>query len=157
MRSSAVTSPETRSVPYPLRSYPKQTGHPGLGRQGRKPQGGQGGLVQDRGEPVRAFAARLRRQAEVCRFVKKCAHCEQISNQGEERVADQLCVGLADAEIQEDLLKHPDQEMGVEETIRFVEVRAAGKRSAVTITTPTSSRMGGLPGLKVSSGWGGSP
>ena len=55
-------------------------------------------MTQDRGEPVRAFAARLRGQAEVCRFVKACTGCDLISNQGEERVADQLCVGLADAE-----------------------------------------------------------
>ncbi len=89
-------------------------------------------MVQDRGEPIRSFAARLRGQAEVCRFLKKCSGCDIISNQGEERVADQLCIGLADAEIQEDLLKHTNQEMTVEETIRFVEVRAAGKRSAVT-------------------------
>ena len=78
----------------------------------------------------------LRGQAEVCRFTKKC---DCISNQGEERVADQLCVGLADAEIQEDLLKHPDQSLSVEDTIKFVEVRAAGKRSALTMSTPTSA------------------
>ncbi len=45
-------------------------------------------MVQDRGEPIRAFAARLRGQAEVCRFVKKCTGCDVVSNQGEERVAD---------------------------------------------------------------------
>ena len=56
-------------------------------------------------------------------------------------MADQLCIGLADPEIQEDLLKDPNQSMSVEETIRFVEVRAAGKRSAVTITTPTSTNV----------------
>ena len=56
-------------------------------------------MSQDRGEPVRAFAARLRGQVEVCQFMKKCAGCDRISNQGEERVADQLCIGLADAEI----------------------------------------------------------
>ena len=94
-------------------------------------------MMQDRGEPIRSFAARLRGQAEVCRFVKKCSGCNAVSNQGEERVADQLCIGLADAEIQEDLLKCTNQSMTVEETIRFVEVRAAGKRSAMTITTPT--------------------
>ncbi len=54
-------------------------------------------------------------------------------------MADQLCVGLADAEIQEDLLKHPDQSLSVEDTIKFVEVRAAGKRSALTMSTPTSA------------------
>ena len=96
-------------------------------------------LTQDRGEPVRAFAARLCGQAEVCRFVKACTGCDRLSNQGEERVADQFCVGLADAEIQEDLLKHSNQDMGVEETIRFVEIRAAGKRSAASMTTPTTA------------------
>ncbi len=94
--------------------------------------------MQDRGEPIRAFAAHLRGQTEVCRFTKKCT-CDRVSNQGEERVADQLCIGLADAEIQVDLLKHPDQDMGVEETIRFIEIRAAGKRSVVTMFTPTST------------------
>lgn len=83
-------------------------------------------MVQDRGEPIRSFAARLRGQAEVCRFLKKCSGCDIISNQGEERVADQLCIGLADAEIQEDLLKNTNQSMTVEETIRFVEVRVGG-------------------------------
>ena len=96
-------------------------------------------MVQDRGEPIRSFAARLRGQAEVCMFTMKCAGCDVVNNQGEQRVADQLCVGLADPDIQEDLLKDPNQHMTVEETIRFVEVRAAGKRSAVTIMTPTSS------------------
>ena len=98
-------------------------------------------MVQDRGEPIRSFAARLRRQAEVCMFTLKCPGCDRINNQGEQRVADQLCIGLADPEIQEDLLKDPNQAMSVEETIRFVEVRAAGKRSAVTITTPTSTNV----------------
>ena len=98
-------------------------------------------MVQDRGEPIRSFAARLRGQAEVCMFTLKCPGCARINNQGEQRVADQLCIGLADPEIQEDLLKDPNQAMSVEETIRFVEVRAAGKRSAVTITTPIHPPM----------------
>ena len=50
-------------------------------------------------------------------------------------MADQL----ADAEIQEDLLKHPDQSLSVEDMIKFVEVRAAGKRSALTMSTPTTT------------------
>lgn len=75
----------------------------------------------------------------MCRFTKKCTGCDIVSNQGEERVADQLCIGLADNEIQEDPLKDPNQDMSVEETIRFVEIRASGKRSAVSMTTPTST------------------
>lgn len=53
-------------------------------------------MMQDRGEPIRAFAARLCGQVEVCRFTKKCTGCDQICNQGEERVADQLCIGQRD-------------------------------------------------------------
>ena len=98
-------------------------------------------MAQDRGKPIRSFAARLRGQAEVCMFTLKCPGCARINNQGEQRVADQLCIGLADPEIQEDLLKDPNQAMSVEETIRFVEVRAANKRSVVTITTPTSTNV----------------
>ncbi len=91
-------------------------------------------MTQDRGEPVREFAARLRGQAEVA-----CTGCGLLLNQGEERVVDRLCIGLADAEIQEDLLKHSNQDMGVKETIRFVEIRVAEKRSAVSMTTPTTT------------------
>ena len=41
--------------------------------------------------------------------------------------------------MQEDLLKHPDQSFSIEDTIKFVEVRAAGKRSALTMSTPLST------------------
>ena len=33
-------------------------------------------MVQDRGEPVRSFAARLSGQAEVCMFTHKCPGCD---------------------------------------------------------------------------------
>ena len=64
----------------------------------------------------------------------------------EERVADQLCVGLADAEIQEDLLKHPDQSLSVEDPIKFVEVMFLG---GVTV-----GQCGFLGGVTVGGSWG---
>ena len=33
-------------------------------------------MKQDRGEPVRAYGARLRGQASVCKFAQKCSECE---------------------------------------------------------------------------------
>ena len=66
-------------------------------------------------------------------FTKKCSGCDVVNNQGEQRVADHG----ASRPIY--LLKETNQAMSIEETIRFVEVRAAGKRSVVTITTPTST------------------
>lgn len=89
-------------------------------------------MLQDREEPIRAHAARLRGQVGVCRFTKPCAGCSRVSDQGEERVADYLCIGLADSDIQADLLKDPNQNMTVEETL---EVRATGNRSAISMAT----------------------
>ncbi len=36
------------------------------------------------------------------------------------------------------MLKHSNQDTGVEETIRFVEIRVAGKRSAISMTKPSA-------------------
>lgn len=62
-------------------------------------------MRQDREEPVRAFGARLRGQAAVCKFIKCGCGCEAIVDYSKENVADVLCIGLADTEIQRDLLK----------------------------------------------------
>ena len=35
-------------------------------------------MVQDRGEPIRSFAARLHGQAEVCMFTLQCPGCDRI-------------------------------------------------------------------------------
>ena len=93
-------------------------------------------MTQDRGETVRSFVARLQGQAEVCRFDRKCTGCETVNSQSEDRVADQLCVGLADPDIQADLLKEPDRNQTVEELVQFIMVRVTGKQSFTTMTTP---------------------
>ena len=93
-------------------------------------------MTQDRGETVRSFVARLRGQAEVCRFDRKCTGCATVNSQSEDRVADQLCVCLADPDIQADLLKEPDKDQTVEELVQFIMVRVTGKQSFTTMTTP---------------------
>ena len=93
-------------------------------------------MTQYRGETVRSFVARLRGQAEVCRFDRKCTGCAIVNSQSEDRVADQLCVGLADPDIQADLLKEPDKDQTVEELVQFIMVRVTGKQSFTTMTTP---------------------
>ena len=73
-------------------------------------------MKQDREEFVRAFGARLRGQASMCRFVKVCTGCGADVNFSEENVADVLCRGLADPEIQQDLLarRKPEQNSGTD-------------------------------------------
>ena len=80
-------------------------------------------MRQDREEPIWVFGARLRGQASVYKFVKVCAGCGEIVDYSEENVADVLCRGLADSEIQMDLLGDANQEMSVEQILRFVEPR----------------------------------
>ena len=93
-------------------------------------------MVQDHDEPVRTFAARLRGQAAVCKFSVPCPAdgCPQVVRYEDEVIRDTLARGLGDRDIQLDLLGAQGQtQMSLEETIRFVEAREAGKRSAQTL------------------------
>ncbi len=93
-------------------------------------------MRQDRDEPVRAFGARLRGQASVCKFQQQCSNCNHMVDYSESCVANVLCGGLADAEIQQDLLGEQNQDLTVEETLRFIEAKEAGRRSASRLSMP---------------------
>eukprot|EP00794_Sanderia_malayensis_P002912 gene2912-3364_t len=87
-------------------------------------------MKQDRDETIRSFGARLRGQASLCKFSMPCPECQTPTNYTEDVLCDVLARGLADNEIQLDLLGHKDQEMSFEEVMKFVEAKEAGKRSA---------------------------
>ena len=92
-------------------------------------------MRQDHGEPIRAFGARLRGQASVCKFTKTCSHCGRGVDFSEDNVADVLCRGLSDIDIRQDLLGEQNQDLTVEQTLKFVEAKEAGKRSAQRLST----------------------
>ena len=50
--------------------------------------------------------------------------------------ADVLCRGLADPEIQQDLLGDANQNRTVEQTLKFIEAKEAWKRSVARLATP---------------------
>ena len=56
-------------------------------------------MQQDRDETVRAFGARLRGQASVCKFAQQCPACDANIDYTEAMVKDVLCRGLVDGEI----------------------------------------------------------
>ncbi|XP_043204419.1 uncharacterized protein LOC122371791 [Amphibalanus amphitrite] len=89
-------------------------------------------MTQEHEEPVRAFAARLRGQAAVCKFHVTC-ECGRVVSYQDEVTRDTLARGLADRDIQLDLLAQGQTPIPLEETIRFVEAKEAGKRSAQTL------------------------
>ena len=87
-------------------------------------------MRQDTDEGIRSFGARIRGQANVCKFLLSCPHCTEDVSYTNEILRDVLTRGIADHEIQLDLLGDSNQDMTLEETFKFVEAKEAGKRSA---------------------------
>ena len=89
-------------------------------------------MRQDRDEPVRAFAARLRGQAGVCSFSIKCLSdtCGSSVDYSDIMIRDALIRGLDDEEIRLDILGESRQDLSLEDTLSYVEAKESGKRSA---------------------------
>lgn len=85
-------------------------------------------MRQDRDEQVRNFTAKHRGQAGVCKFVITCPNCNHEVNYTDTIVRDAR--GIADPDIQLDLLGDKNQNMTLEEVTQFVEAKEARKRSA---------------------------
>ena len=96
-------------------------------------------MRQDRDEPIRAYGARLRGQASVCKFTQQCTGCEANVDYTEAMIKDVLCRGLEDTEIQMQLLGDKNQDMTLEQVLRFVEAKEAGKRSASHLLLPQAT------------------
>ena len=106
-------------------------------------------MRQDRDEPVRAFAARLKGQAGECNFVKTCTNtaCATDIDYSDDMIRDAFLRGIADDEIRLKILGHSNQKLTLEETLQLIEAKESGKRSAghlltgadTTTTAATSS------------------
>jgi len=90
-------------------------------------------MHQDRDETVRSFGARLCGQAGICKFLIKCPSCDAEVNYTEAIMRDVLTRGIADPEIQLDLLGDKKQDMTLEDVFQFIEAKESGKRSASTL------------------------
>ena len=67
-----------------------------------------GQMKQDRGEPIRKFSGRVRSLASVSGYSVKCPRdgCNTNVSYTEQVIQDQVIIGLADTEIQRDVLSH---------------------------------------------------
>lgn len=87
-------------------------------------------MKQDPREPIRKFSGRVRSLASVSGYAVKCskAGCNTNVSYTEPVIMDQVITGLADSEIQRDVLSHVDGDnMDLEALVRFIE----GKESAL--------------------------
>ena len=76
------------------------------------------GLHQEAGEPIRNFLARIKGQAELCRFEVACSHgCNQTVRYTNEIVRDIIIRNLYDQDIQREILGQRDQQMELENLI----------------------------------------
>ena len=91
-------------------------------------------MSQDTDEPVRNFGARIKGQANVCNYSTECPNCEHNIDYTDEILRDVLVRGLADTEIQLQLLGDKNQDMKLEEMFKFVESKESGKRSVDKLT-----------------------
>lgn len=88
----------------------------------------------DQDETIRSFGTCLGRQTSICKFLVTCPGCNAEVNYTENILCDVLTCGLADSEIQLDLLGDRNQDMSLEEVLQFIEAKEAGKLSAGSLS-----------------------
>jgi hypothetical protein len=86
-------------------------------------------MQQDHEESVTTFATRLREQAAICLYQDQPANCTGCATippphyYGTIMIRDILLGGLANPDIQQDVLSNANQNMMLEEAITFVATR----------------------------------
>ena len=91
-------------------------------------------MHQDEGEPIRAFAARAKGQADICDFVMECPSCSASINYGRKVLRDIVVKGILDSEIQLNLMSETDQEMDLDKVLQYVEAKESGKNSVTKLS-----------------------
>ena len=94
-----------------------------------------GKMTQSPGTGIRTFLAGLRGQAALCQYVATCKEtgCTHVFDFSEVIIQDSLVRGLADPEIQSDLVGDAKTDRTLDETVAFIAQKEQGKmtRSAV--------------------------
>ena len=102
-------------------------------------------IHQDRDETVRAYCARLRGQASVCKFKKtkqcSCTRPTDVTiDYSDEMVRDALIRGLTDEDIRLEVLGQANQDMSLDETLLLIEAKESGRRSVTRLqANPTAT------------------
>ena len=92
-------------------------------------------LRQDKGEPIRRFAGRIRSLATVSDYAVKCTKCKFDVIYTDEVIMDQVIAGIADLEIQKDVLSHPNAKtLTLETLLVFIEGKESGQSSLNLMT-----------------------
>ena len=86
-------------------------------------------MKQDRDEPIRSFSAKIIGQAATCKYMTECPQCSHQVDYSNSIARDVLTRGIADPEIQRDILGDQKQDRTFEEVLALVEAKEPGKDS----------------------------
>ena len=92
-------------------------------------------LHQEPAESIRNFVARIKGQAELCRFEVKCSRtgCDEQVRYTDEIVRDIIIRNIYDQDIQREILGHENQQMLLEPLIKLIEAKETGKRTQANL------------------------
>ena len=105
-------------------------------------------MHQDVDEGIRSFTARVKGPANVCEYILTCPSCSCDVNYTEEIMKDIIVKGISDSEIQLDILSDHNQKMTLENIMRYVEAKEAGKRSASKLMSNVQNACGSRSAYK---------
>ena len=89
-----------------------------------------GTLRQDKGEPIRKFAGRVRSLAFVSEYKVSCKSCQASIPYTKPVIMDQVIACLAEQDIQKDVLSHPEAStMTLDMLLTFIEGKESGRAS----------------------------
>ena len=87
-------------------------------------------LHQDKGEPIRRFAGRIRGLASVSEYAVNCTSCNKAVPYTDKVIMDQVIAGIADIKILKDVLSHPEAKtFTLEKLLTFIEGKESGMAS----------------------------
>ena len=100
-------------------------------------------LSQDRGQPIRSFAAKVKGKAHTCAFSKQCSNpdCAQDVDYTDDIVKHVLLAGIVDEDIKREVLGLPNlDQKSLNDTISLIENKEMAARAM------SASYSGGGPG-----------
>ena len=86
-------------------------------------------MKQVRDEPIRSFSAKVIGQAATCKYVTECPQCSHKVDYWKSIARDVPTRGIADQEIQRDILGDQNQDRTFEEILALVEAKESGRDS----------------------------
>ena len=95
-------------------------------------------MRQGHEEPNRSFYARIKGQADTCKYEMKCtkAECDQVNDFTEEILRNVIARGIADQEIQLGLIGEKTQDVPLKDMLEYIEANESGKRSSSRLLDP---------------------